>query len=246
MATKHNTETNDNPLSKEYFDDVLDLFYDNNDKTEELYNEVHKMFTDNQPSGFALGTSKSTADTVKTLSDLRATAIQGASALMNAKKTVAELELKKKAQSIEQEKVNNDSEYVRTIMNQIAREQTKGGSISRSMISSENRTSVTVAEEAKRLDEQKKVEENIKARMEEGSISFTKNEKAMKYDFNNEAEVVYDMNTETIKAVRKGTSVELPDYPVERGQVGEITRIEVDEGLAYSDNGKKIRITYVK
>ena len=30
MATKHNTEINNEPLKREYFDDVLDLFYDIN------------------------------------------------------------------------------------------------------------------------------------------------------------------------------------------------------------------------
>ena len=60
MATKHNTEINNEPLKREYFDDVLDLFYDINEKNEELYNEIHKTFTDNQPTGFTLGASKST------------------------------------------------------------------------------------------------------------------------------------------------------------------------------------------
>ena len=81
--------------------------------------------------------------------------------------------------------------------------------------------------------------------MDKGALTLTKNEKAMKYDFNGEAEVVYDLGTDTIKAVKKGTSIELEDYPVERGQVGEINRIERDEGMAYSENGKKIRITTV-
>ena len=32
MATKHNTEINNEPLKREYFDDVLELFYDINEK----------------------------------------------------------------------------------------------------------------------------------------------------------------------------------------------------------------------
>ena len=81
MATKHNTEINNEPLKREYFDDVLDLFYDINEKNEELYNEIHKTFTDNQPTGFTLGASKSTVDITKTLSDLRSNSIQSATAL---------------------------------------------------------------------------------------------------------------------------------------------------------------------
>ena len=45
MATKHNTEINNEPLKREYFDDVLDLFYDINEKNEELYNEITEILT---------------------------------------------------------------------------------------------------------------------------------------------------------------------------------------------------------
>ena len=246
MATKHNTEINNEPLKREYFDDVLDLFYDINEKNEELYNEIHKTFTDNQPTGFTLGASKSTVDITKTLSDLRSNSIQSATALLNAKRTVAELELKKKAQSVEEEKVNNDKEYIRNVISEISNMQTKKKEMgSRQLIDSNNRTTVNVLEDIKKEKEKELLEANIQNMMDKGALTLTKNEKAMKYDFNGEAEVVYDLGTETIKAVKKGTSIELEDYPVERGQVGEINRIERDEGMAYSDNGKKIRITTV-
>jgi hypothetical protein len=246
MATKHNTEVNNDPLKREYFDDVLDLFYDINEKNEQLYEEIHKTFTDNQPTGFTLGTSKSTVDLTRTLSDLRSNSIQSATALLNAKRTVAELELKKKAQSVEEEKVNNDKEYIRNVISEISTMQAKKReSGSRELIDSKNRTTVNILDDIKREKETELLEANIQNMMDKGALSLTKNEKAMKYDFNGEAEVVYDLATETVKAVKKGTSIELPDYPVERGQVGEINRIERDEGMAYSDNGKKIRITTV-
>ena len=247
MATKHNTEVNNNPLKREYFDDVLDLFYTINEKNEQLYEEIHKTFTDNQPTGFTLGTSKSTVDLTRTLSDLRANSIQSATALLNAKKTVAELELKKKAQSVEEEKVNNDKEYIRSVISEInsMQENKRKETPARNLLKSENRNTVDIMDDLKRQKEKEILEENIKKQMETGNIALTKNEKAMKYDFNGEAEVVYDLESNSVKAVKKGTSFELPDYPVERGQVGEITRIEQDEGMAYSDNGKKIRVTTV-
>lgn len=244
MATKHNTEINNNPLNKEYFDDVLDLFYDINEKNEALYNELHDTFQNNQPTGFSLGTSKSTIDLTRTLSDLRSNSIQSATALLNAKKTVAELELKKKAQSVEEEKVNNDKEYIRNVIQEINNMDRKTPT-GRTLISADNRSVTNIVDEAKRNKEKELLEANIKSKMDEGAIKLTKNEKAMKYDFNNEAEVVYDTNTESLKAVKKGTSFPLNDYPIERAQVGTITRIEQDEGLAYSDNGKRVRITAV-
>ncbi len=244
MATKHNTEINNNPLNREYFDDVLDLFYDINEKNEKLYEEIHNTFINNQPTGFTLGTSKSTVDLTRTLSDLRSNSIQSATALLNAKKTVAELELKKKAQSVEEEKVNNDKEYIRNVISEINSMQTNKPS-NRSMIKSENRTTVNVLDDIKHEKEKEMLEKNIQDMMDKGTLSLTKNEKAMKYDFNGEAEIVYDLNTNTVKAVKKGTSMELKDYPIERGQIDAITRIESDEGMAYSENGKKIRITNV-
>ena len=245
MATKHNTEVNENPLSREYFDDVLDLFYDINEKNEALYNEIHETFANNQPTGFALGTSKSTVDLTRTLSDLRSNSIQSATALLNAKKTVAELELKKKAQSVEEEKVNNDKEYIRSVIEEINNGSRNKITPSRNMLSNSGRTVANIADEAKRNKETELLEAAIKNKMDAGEIKLTKNEKAMKYDFNGEAEVVYDTNTETLKAVKKGTTIPLNDYPIERAQVGTITRIEQEEGVAYSDNGKKVRITPV-
>lgn len=244
MATKHNTEINEDPLSKDYFDDVLDLFYDANEKNEQLYNELYNTYKNNQPSGFTLGTTKSTVDLTRTLSEMRANAIQGATALMNAKKTVAEIELKKRAQSVEEEKVNNDKEYIRSVISEINNNDFKKGN--RNLLNANGRTTINVLEEKKHDKEKELLEANIKHRMEDGDIKLTKNEKAMKYDFNNEAEIVYDTNTESLKAVKKGSNIPLNDYPIERGQIGDITRIEADEGMAYSDSGKKVRIISVK
>ena len=244
MATKYNTEVNNEPLKREYFDDVLDLFYDINKKNEELYEEIHKTFTDNQPTGFTLGASKSTVDLTRTLSELRSNSIQSATALLNAKKTVAELELKKKAQSIDEEKVNNDKEYIRSIITEI-NSGNKPKTTSKRMITSDDRVPINIVDEAKIQKEKEMLEKNIMAQLESGKMLLTKNEKAMKYDFHNEAEIVYDNNSDTLKAVKKGTSLELSDYPIERGQVGKIIRIENDEGMAYADNGKKVRITSV-
>lgn len=243
MATKHNTRINENPLSKDYFDDVLDLFYDANEKNEQLYNELYNTYKNNQPSGFTLGTTKSTVDLTRTLSEMRANAIQGATALMNAKKTVAEIELKKRAQTVEEEKVNNDKEYIRSVISEINNNDFKKSS--RNLLNTNGRTTINVLEEKKHNKEKELLEANIKHRMEDGDLKLTKNEKAMKYDFNNEAEIVYDTNTESLKAVKKGSNIPINDYPIERGQVGDITRIEADEGMAYSDSGKKVRMTSV-
>ena len=43
MATKHNTEINNEPLKREYFDDVLDLFYDINEKDLKHHQNTHVL-----------------------------------------------------------------------------------------------------------------------------------------------------------------------------------------------------------
>lgn len=247
MSTKHNTAVNEEPLKKEYFDDVLDMFYDGIEKNDQLYEELHETYKNNQPVGFSLGASKTTVDLTRTLSELRSNSVQAASALLNAKKTIAELELKKKAQIVEEDKVNNDKEYIRSVLSEIHSESREiPATIKRKNTKIKGRNLVDNIEDIAKEIDRKKLDEVIDSKIESGDLQFTVNENAMKYDFNDEAEVVYDANTESLKAVKKGTNIELKDYPVERGQIGEITRLDEAEGFAHSDNNKKVRITNVK
>ncbi|MGL4950069.1 MAG: hypothetical protein ACRC5M_06775 [Anaeroplasmataceae bacterium] len=241
MSTKNNPDVNDNPLNREYFDDVLDIFYDNINKTEELYAEAYTTYKHNQPNGFTMGSSRTTVDLIKTLSDIRSNAVSGASALLSAKKTVADLEIKKKAQSVEEEKVDNDKEYIRTMLSEIHRSADNTKAIKLSTANGRDLMS-----ENNRIKSQNILDKTIADKMKSGELSLTKNEKAMKLDFNDMAEVVYDLDTEELKAVKKGTSEPLDDYPVERGQIGNISKVDTVEGLAFDSTGRKVRATRVR
>lgn len=214
-------ERNNNPKEVEYFDDTLSLFYDNIQKNEELYKEIHNLFENNSPTGFSLGAGKNTIELGKVLATIRATAIQANTALFNAKKAVTELELKKDSQNAERDSEEQQKEFVRLAMEEISNNKNRF-----------NNKQNTVSDSEDILDNV------IEKKIKNGEISLTKNEKAMKYDYNNEVDVVYDMSSESVRAVKKGTLIELEDYPIERAQIDQITK--VDGNKAYTKDGRII------
>lgn len=238
--SKHNKEINKEPMNLEYFDDVLDIFYDNIDLNESLYKEIHDSYSNNKPSGFSLGTSRSGVEITKTLAAVRATAVQGASALFNAKKSIVELELKKKSQIIDEKKADNDKEFIRTALSEINNPKM----ISRRYFNEkiDNITSDAIKSAADTNMDKLMLERVIENKVNEGTISFTKNEKAMKYDFNNEVEIVFDIEAKKPVAVKSGTNKVVTDYPIERANVDNILREDLTEGKVYCENGKTLRM----
>lgn len=245
MDTKNNPKNNESIMGENYFADVIDIMYDNVNKTEQLYNEVHDKFSNNQPTGFSLGSTRTSTEMIKALSEIRATSVSAAKSLFDAKKSVVELELKKQNQTLEEDKASNDKEFIRAALAEIKTNgKTDFSTIPRALANKEDNggskmVSTILQQERNQLD--KVIQEKIK----DGSIKLTSNEKAMKYDFNNEVEPVYDSSTEMVKAVKKGTNEEITEYPTERFQIGKITRVDIQENKAYSDNGKSLRITTV-
>jgi hypothetical protein len=222
------------PLNLEYFDDVLDLFYDNINENEKLYKELHTQYNNSQASGFSLGVSKNGVELSKTLSSIRATAISGVSALFNAKKSIADLEIKKKSLVLDTDKVENDKEFIRKALEEIQGNSNNKGSVTF------NGKTVSLS---KNYDKTA-LDRTIDQYTDNGAIAMSKNEKFMKLDFNGETEYVLDSKSGDIKAVFKGTENEIPEYPIERAQISKI--IKVESGLAYSDNGKTVRVVEVK
>ena len=227
MNTKHSKEVNKEVMHEDYFSDVLDMMYDNVEKTEELYDEVHEKFSNNQPTGFSLGSTRSSTEIIKALSDIRATSVASTTALFNAKRYVVELEIKKKNQIVEEDKAQTDRDFIRTALEEI-----KNNSKS---------TSFEINKKTGKNSEISILDNIIKEKMNSGEIKLTSNEKAMKYDFNNEVEPVYDTSTESIKAVKRGTKEVVTDYPLERFQIDTISRVDLSESKAYSTNGKVIK-----
>ena len=238
MISEEQKNINKEPLGSSFFDDALDLFYNNINLNEELYTDIKKEYDNNTPSGFSLGSSKSRVDQAKVLSDIRSTSVSAVTALFNAKKSMAELELKKQSQKVDEERADNDKEYVRSIIEEIKKENKNNKINSDKVISS--RDIVSMIDNSKKQKELELLEKNIDSNIENGSIQLTKNEQAMKYDFKNEVDIVYDQTSETVKAVKKDTTEELKDYPIERADIDKITRIQ--NGYAYSSNNKKIKV----
>jgi len=243
METKNNPNNNKDPMGNEWFTDVIDMMYDNAQKTELLYDEVHDKFANNQPTGFSLGSTRSSTELIKALSEIRATSVSATKALFDAKRSISELEIKKKNQTIEEDKVDNDKEFIRAALSEIKSGTKSSQDTFRQALNNKENNGGSKAVSSILQAERNKLDNVIYEKVKKGELKLTTNEKAMKYDFNGEVEPVYDVNSSSVKAVKKGTTEELTEYPVERFQIGKITRIDGTEGKAYSDNGKSIKIT---
>jgi hypothetical protein len=224
------------PLDLEYFDDTLNLFYKNIDINEDLYNELHDEYRQNKGVGFSLGSTRGSVELAKVLAQLRSNAISGTSQLFSAKKSIAELEIKKNQQIIDKEKVDDSKDFIRTTLEVIHSNSFQNNrevyNTDSDNISSKNNQS--------HLASQKELDRILQEKLTKGDIKLTKNEKAMKYDYDNKAEVVLDSSTGNIKVVEKGTNIEIKDYPLERVNIGAVVR--TDEKKAYTKDNKTIRI----
>lgn len=228
---KDNENISNNPLDLNYFDDTLNIFYDNLKKNEELYNEIHDNYKNNSPTGFSLGAGRNTVELAKVLSSIRSTAIQGATALFNAKKSIAEIELKKRSQDMESEKNNDSKEFIREAIEEL------------------NRSNYSRIENNKEynINKGKELLDNvINEKINSGEIKMSKNDLAMKYDFNNNTEVVFDENTNSPKVVKKGTNNIINDYPIERAQLEPVVRVDVESKKAYCKDGRILKIVKCK
>jgi hypothetical protein len=217
----------DNPLDISFFDDAMDLFNLNIKRNEDLYNELHDAYKNSQGMGFSLGTSKNSIELTKTLATLRSTALTGTNMLFGAKKALAELELKKVQIKTDEAKVSNDSEFIRKTLEEI------------------NQKGIELVKRNTQKNDSVTLDAIVNAQIQEGAITLSQNEKAMALDFKNMVEIVYDTNTETIKAVKKGTDNELKDYPIERSGIKNINNIDYDSKIAFCDNGQTIPLKAV-
>ena len=116
-----------NIMDAEYFDDVLAMFYEAKNKNEELYENMYSQYKNSQNVGFTMGTSRNASELGKVLASLRSNAISAASQLMSAKKTVVELELKKRQQEIEKDKNDDGKDWIRATLNAIQLDNLKAG-----------------------------------------------------------------------------------------------------------------------
>lgn len=234
-----------NIMDAEYFDDVLAMFYEAKNKNEELYENMYSQYKNSQNVGFTMGTSRNASELGKVLASLRSNAISAASQLMSAKKTVVELELKKRQQEIEKDKNDDGKDWIRATLNAIQLDNLKAGQKKLEEIQLGTVPIVRNVTPSKKVDKSQ-LDKIIDEKLNSGEISFTKNEKAMKYDFNDDAEPIYDTISNSIKVVKKGTSEEIKEYPLERVRVGKLIDKDEEKQIAYFENGKTLRIGEVK
>jgi hypothetical protein len=222
---------NKDPLSLEYFEDVLDLFYTNLDKNEKLYEELHDSYNNNKSNGFSLGISRANVEITKTLATIRSTAITGTSQVFAAKKSLAELELKKKQQIIDENKVENDKEFIRNTLSEIQKGENKD---------------FKIGNKKEKKNDKEELDKHINSLLENKRIKITKNDAAMKYDFDDKSEAILDSVSGEVKVIDKNTGNELKDYPVNRINIGKVIRVDNERKTAYTENGKTIRVVEIK
>jgi hypothetical protein len=225
-------ETKD-PLNLSFYDDIINLFEINLHKNEELYDELHESYLSNQNTGFSLGNSKTSVETARTLSTIRATALSGTKMLFDAKRSLGDLELKKKQNTIDENKVENDKSFIRQALNEIVEQQSDN---------TEHINSPVVLSKSS-PNEKKELEKLLTKKKSSGQITLTKNELAMRHD--SEVEPVLDFLTGDIKAVKKTTNIEVKDYPIERFQINKIIKADNDTKIATTDKGSTIPIREV-
>jgi hypothetical protein len=235
-------------MDASFFDDVLLKFYQADDKNEELYNNLYAQYKNSQNVGFSLGTSRGSTEIAKVLSSLRSNGITAASALFAAKKSIVELELKKKQQTIDEQKTDDGKEWIRSTIAAIQLSNNKANqkSIDYEPIFPIEEVKPIKIKKTSTHTERNKLDSIIDAKLKKGEIKLTSNEKVMALDFKDKIEPVLDSVSGEIKIVYKDTNKEVTNYPLERVKLGKVIEIDNEKQIAFCEGGKTIRVEKVK
>jgi len=228
---KQNKDENDKSkiLDINFFIDDIKLFDKNIDENEKLYEELHNMMNKLSSSSlYSGGKIRDIADIGKTLSSIRATNIEAINKKIMAKKTVADIELKKM-------QLDNDTDN--SDFSRLAREMIK-------TIYTENVGNTKPFDVAPTYSEANysekdihELDKRVKKELEEGNIKLTKNDKAMKYSLTG-VNYKYDVNNDRVLVYDKVTGELIEDYPEER--IPFKKKLKEDDKYAYFENGFKL------
>lgn len=206
----------------QFFFEDIEKFDHHIEKTEELYEEVHKHMKEatsvsgikyNARSG--IGVNSEISELGKTLSQIRSTGIDATYKRSQTKKAAADVFLK----SRDQEMNNNKS-------NEVAREFLE--------LIHDNLKSQVQPQKTVKRSEQSQLEDRVNRKLKRGEIQLTQNDKAMKYDFNGVSYGLSMKDKETI-VVRDHDGNIIPDYPKER--IPKMSLVKVEDGQATMDTG---------
>jgi hypothetical protein len=206
-------------LNIDYFEEDINSFKDQKNKNENLYDEIHKLYKmilgdDESPSYKNL---RDLSEISKTLSSIRGTSIEAANKLFQAKLAISNLELKK-TQKNDESKSSED--LARSIV---------------AMIRSDSKERV-----AQKTDTQstKDLDKRISSSLDNGEITLTENDKAMRYA-QKHINFVYNKHKKLIQATLDDGSV-LEDYPRNRMPQGKI--VDQKAGEVTLSTGIKLKI----
>ena len=216
------------PLDPEFFSQDIEEFNSHIEKNETLYNKINtKLDSISSMSGLktnmkSFGINSEICELGNTLSRIRTSSIDATHKRMQAKKAVADIQLKAKDQQIAQSKNN-----------ELARE-----ALSLIQSSQDQRNNLSLSVKLPNNQDQKQLREEIDKKLSSGEISLTKNDRAMKHDFNGiDYALASDRSTIIVKDSNGGI---IEDYPNER--IPNMNVVKIENGNATMSNGAVIPV----
>lgn len=204
-------------LSTSFFEEDFQAFNNQLDKNEELYEEVHDLYA--QATGGEGATFKMMRDVSevsKTLASIRATSIEAVNKRFQMKRSVADLEQKKKQNEKED---SNAAEIARAAIMAI-----------RSDLALSKPITTSAKSNAMGKD---KLKERINSELN-NNIKLSDNDKAMKYAYKG-VEVVYNKQKNKYMAIAKGGEL-IENYPQDR--IPDTKIVKEENGFVITNGGK--------
>lgn len=212
--------------SIEFFLDDLSSFNEQIEKNEELYGEVHKLLSQTNGSSYFSGGVRNVAELGRTLASIRSTGIEAVNKRFQAKRSLADMEHKKKQLDIDKESSSN-IETARLMLQTLHEEERAR------LLHEKGRPT---PQRGNTVEDADQLEKRVSKALEEGNLNLTRNDKAMKHAFKG-VTYAYDVTNEEFVA-RSKTGEILEDFPRERVPYKKV--IQLEEGAALCDNGDRI------
>lgn len=209
----------------DFFLSDLGAFDEQIEKNEDLYNQLHGLLNVSTGNSAYMGGVRNAAELGRTLASIRSTGIEAVNKRFQAKRSLADMEQKKKQLDIDKD--NASTLETARLMLQAIHEEDRAR-LTQGIISTQKKEFVDTSALDRRVDEA----------LNTGGINLTRNDKAMKHAHRG-VTFKYDAEQAEFVAFSKDGQI-IDDYPKERIPYKKV--IKAEDGVAVCDNGDKIII----
>lgn len=213
-----------NVTQVEYYIDDIRAYDDHIVKNEQLYDELHSFMDKLKGNSVNFGGVKDIAEMGRTLAGIRTSGIEGVNKRFQAKRSLADMELKKEQLKNDDALNQNNAEVARNYLTLI-RQTPK---VIKPVVVDSPQGEIDLSELNNRVSKE----------LDNGSIAMSKNDKAMKYSLQ-KVTPVYSKEREKLIALDKDGK-EIPDYPEIRMVKGKIIRKTDD--FVVTDKNERIKV----